>query len=247
MNVSVAQDGIGWRTRPDPRGLTSALQLMLAVWTLLVAGAALGPRLGRSPAVVLSFGAATWLMLAARPASGTAAMRPGVVVAGALAGFASYPAWAFLIVWVGLGIGLPPRLGAPPGAGSPLLWVATLVLAPVFEELLYRGRLLPALRARIGALPAIAASSLLFALPHLDPWNVLGTFCVGLMLGSVQLTSGSTALCIALHAGLNGACLLLGVPPVRELLAPLTSAALGGALLVGAVLASRRWHPRPGA
>jgi hypothetical protein len=69
--------------------------------------------------------------------------------------------------------------------------VSLVALAPIFEELVYRGRLLPALRARIRLLPAIVASSALFAIPHLDRWSVLGTFLVGLALA---LDPGAAAL-----------------------------------------------------
>ncbi len=109
--------------------------------------------------------------------------------------------------------------------------MAVIVCAPLFEELLYRERLLPALRARFGSPVAIVLSSLLFALPHLEPWNVLGTFAVGLLLGGVYVKTRSTAFCVAYHAGLNGACLISGVPPVDPVLDPLSSAIVGGALL----------------
>lgn len=239
MSGTFADRAIDSPVGPTRHGLVPTLQTVLVVWTLLVAGGALAPWLGGSLALFVSFGAATAWMLSTRPAPRSAAWRPGLLVAGAAAGFTSYPAWIAVILWIGLGLGLAPRAAAPPGAGSPLLWIALLFLAPVFEELLYRERLLPALRVRFGAPLAIALSSLLFALPHLDAWNVLGTFCVGLMLGSVQVTTGSTALCIALHAGLNGAFLALGIPPARALLSPAASAGLSVALLAAGVLALR--------
>ncbi len=204
---------------------------MLLVWTLLVLGALLVPRLGRDGAVFVSFAVVAALLLAVRPPRGRAAPVPSVVVAGGLAGFASYPAWIVAIASIGIGIGLPARLAEPQGAGSPWLWVAVLLGAPLFEELLYRERLLPALRARLGTPTAIALSSLLFALPHLEAWNVLGAFAVGLLLGAVYARTRSTALCIAYHAGLNSACLVSGVPPADPVLDPISSALVGGALL----------------
>jgi membrane protease YdiL (CAAX protease family) len=227
----------GWTTRHE---LVPTLQTVLVVWTLLVAGGALAPWLGGSLALFVSFGAATAWMLSTRPAPRSAAWRPGLLVAGVAAGFTSYPAWIAGILWIGLGLDLAPRAATPPGAGSPLVWIGMLLLAPVFEELLYRERVLAALRGRFGTPVALVASSLLFALPHFDAWNVVGAFCVGAWLGGVHLATGSTALCIALHAGLNGAALTLGVPPLRAPLSPLASAALGGALLAAGILASRR-------
>ena len=213
----------------------SSLLLLLASWTLLASGALLGEWIGRDAAVLASFAAVTILVAGTRPASSGKPIRLRVGAAALAAGFASYPAWAALITIVGLVLGLPWRYPTPPGAGSPALWVATLVLAPVFEELLYRERLLPALQAWIGAPLAIVATSALFALPHLEPWNVLGTFIVGLMLGTVYLATGSVALCIALHAGLNLACLVCGVPPVRLALGRFASAGLASTLLAASL------------
>jgi membrane protease YdiL (CAAX protease family) len=67
--------------------------------------------------------------------------------------------------------------------------------------------LLPPLCARLGAAPANDLTSGLFAIPHAEPWSVLGTFLVGLLLGAVYVASGSISLCIGLHAGLNLASL----------------------------------------
>jgi len=213
----------------------SASILLLASWSLLASGGLLSDRIGRDAAVLVSFAAVTALVVATPPRSSTSPIRLRAAAAAFAAGFASYPAWAALIVAGGLAVGLAPRPGTPPGAGSPALWIAVLVLAPVFEELLYRERLIPALRERIGAPLAVVATSALFALPHLEPWNVLGTFLVGLMLGAVYLGTAAIELCIALHAGLNLGCVACGVPPVRLALSP-SASALAGTLLLAASL-----------
>jgi membrane protease YdiL (CAAX protease family) len=139
----------------------------------------------------------------------------GLAALGAVAGFASYPAWILLIGAAGAALGLRPT--PPPARPSdPLLLVATLGLAPIFEEVLYRERLLLALRSRIPAVLAVAISSLLFALPHLEPWSMLATSLVGLALGALMLARRSLALCIGLHAGLNLAAFLFGIPSVQH-------------------------------
>ena len=239
MTEALASDLQSARMDGRDDALARSVGVMLLAWTLLALGALLVPRLGRDVAVFVSFAVVAALLLAIRPASGRAARIPSVVVAGGLAGFASYPAWIVGIASIGIGIGLPTRLAETPGAGSPWLWAAVLLGAPLFEELLYRERLLPALRARFGTPIAIALSSLLFALPHLEAWNVLGAFAVGLLLGAVYVRTRSTALCIAYHAGLNSACLISGVPPVDPFLDPLSSAIAGGALLALSVQRAR--------
>ena len=109
------------------------------------------------------------------------------------------------------------------------------MLAPVFEELLYRERLLAALAPRVGAPAAVFATSALFALPHLEPWHVVGTFFVGLGLGTVMRLGGSVGLCIAIHAGLNLASLVGGSPPT-QLALPATASAATGLVLCAAAL-----------
>ena len=239
MTEALASDLQSARMDGRDDALARSVGVMLLVWTLLAFGALLAPRLGRDVAVFVSFAVVAALLLAVRPARNRTARIPSVVVAGGLAGFASYPAWIVGIASLGIGIGLPTRLAEPPGAGSPLLWVAVLLGAPIFEELLYRERLLPALRAHLGTPIAVALSSLLFALPHLEAWNVLGAFAVGLLLGAVYLGTRSVALCIAYHAGLNSACLVSGVPPVDPVLDPISSALVGGALLALSLLLAR--------
>jgi membrane protease YdiL (CAAX protease family) len=110
--------------------------------------------------------------------------------------------------------------------------------------LLYRERLLPALRARLGAPVALLLSSTLFAAPHLEPWSVLTTFCVGLVLGGVFLATGRVELCMAHHAGLNAAVLVCGLPPRQAALTPLAAAWVGGGLLWLACQWTRRRAPR---
>ena len=221
-----------------------ALLLVLTAWSLLATQALLAPHLGRGAAVLLSFAAVTALVIATRRSQGDRApgRAAGLAALAALAGFASYPLWIPLIGAVGVMLGLRPA-PPPPRPDDPLLLVATLGLAPVFEELLYRERLLLALRSRIGGGLAVAISSLLFALPHLEAWSVLATSLVGLALGALMLAGGSVALCIGLHAGLNLAAVVCGIPPARWLL-PEWLAWLGGVgtLAVG-LLAARRGRP----
>jgi membrane protease YdiL (CAAX protease family) len=201
---------------------------MLAVWSLLLAGSVLDPLLGSGASVFVSFLLATALVLrtrtSGRPSSpGRAA---ALLAMGGLIGFAGYPAWVALIVWTGRQIGLPhaEALTAP---RAPLLLFSTLVLAPVFEEILYRERLLTALTPLAGAPLAVLLTSALFALPHLTSWSVLTTFLVGLTLGVVAHCGRSVALCIGVHMGLNLAAVLCGAPPSGWLL-PLPAAAMIG-------------------
>lgn len=225
--------------------LRTALLLLAAVWCVLLLGGGAATVVGSDGAALASFTAATALVWWSRGGrrSGTWRKHGAAWGAGLLAGFAILPellsqgqSLAGLLgvaaPWVG---DLVPKL-----AGSPALWVATLGLAPVWEERLYRQQVLGALQPHIGAVGAVALSSLLFALPHIQPWMVLGTFVTGLGLGALMLTTGSLALCMGLHAGLNLAVWVYGVPPCGCGSPGLLGAVAGVLVLAVAVLALRR-------
>jgi membrane protease YdiL (CAAX protease family) len=218
----------------------AALLLVATAWSLLASQALLAPHLGRPAAVFACFAAVTLLVAATRRRAQdrTLARATGLTALASLAGFASYPIWIAAIGSAGRALGL--RATPPPAPPEHLLLVVSVLgLAPVFEELLYRERLLPALRARLGAVPALLLSSLLFALPHLEPWAMLATGLVGLGLGGLLLATGSVAPCIGLHAGLNLAAIVCGIPP-RRLVLPLPLALPAGVLLVAAALLAAR-------
>lgn len=208
---------------------------MATVWTVLALGGALGEA-AHGRAIV--FGLATLLVLLVRPHSARPPARTPSLLCF-LVGYASLPAWVWVCWNIGSYVGIPPVSPVPPALGDPLVWLSALLLAPVFEELLYRERLLPALRARLGAPAAVLLSSLLFALPHLEAWSVLTTFAVGLMLGVLMLAGRSVYPCITLHMGLNAGALLCGLPPARWALDVVASALVGSGLLAFALRRQR--------
>ena len=219
--------------------------LLASVWCLLLLGSALVPWLGGQGARLGAYAAGVLLLLVARPRGRGPAPLLAALFAGA-SGFAALPAWLALVAALGGAVGLAP---ARAGVGAPdaSAWLANVALAPVLEELLYRERLLPALRARVGAPAALALSSAAFAAPHLEPWSMLTTGCVGLALGGVFLATGRVEPCIAGHAGLNAAALACGLPPERAALPPLAAACLASALIAVAIAVARTagHGPRP--
>jgi uncharacterized protein len=97
------------------------------------------------------------------------------------------------------------RTALAEGALLPL-WVAMIVVAPVGEEILFRGFLFRGfIHEPRNALPGILAISLIWAVLHLQ-YDWFGTalvFVLGLFLGLVRLWSGSTTLVILLHMLVN--------------------------------------------
>jgi membrane protease YdiL (CAAX protease family) len=116
--------------------------------------------------------------------------------------------FVFVVLPLQLGIdikanSLKPDYQTAQLSGSlPLLWLTTVVLAPVSEELVFRGFLYRGWSAsRIGSIGTIALTSGLWAMLHQYDWiGTLAIFSTGLTLGWLRQRSGSTTLTIVLHA-----------------------------------------------
>jgi len=81
--------------------------------------------------------------------------------------------------------------------------IATL-LAPLAEEVAFRGYLLSALRTHLRPGAAIAASSVLFAAMHLDPVRFPAVLFLGAFLGWLAWRAGSLWPAVAAHSANNG-------------------------------------------
>jgi membrane protease YdiL (CAAX protease family) len=89
------------------------------------------------------------------------------------------------------------------------LFLTIAGLAPCFEELLFRGFLLPWAGERWGAAWGLAASSLLFGFIHLQPWALPLLATLGFVLGLAARRGGSLWTSIAVHAFWNGSIFVL--------------------------------------
>jgi len=100
---------------------------------------------------------------------------------------------------------LPSASGASLAADGLLM----LVLAPLAEEILFRGFIFGALLDRLRPLAAAALSALLFAGAHLawEPQAFLSLFCLGLVSAYTYLLTRSLLPSIVLHVGYNAAIL----------------------------------------
>jgi membrane protease YdiL (CAAX protease family) len=74
------------------------------------------------------------------------------------------------------------------------------VVAPVVEELIFRGLILQGFRRNYTAFTAVVMSALLFALFHLNPWQFPATFVLGLFLGWIMLRTNNILLAILGHS-----------------------------------------------
>lgn len=84
------------------------------------------------------------------------------------------------------------------------------IIAPVVEELIFRGLILQGLRKNYRAFTAIIISALLFSLFHLNPWQMPATFILGFILGWIMLRTHNILLAIIGHS-LNNTVVLLTI------------------------------------
>jgi membrane protease YdiL (CAAX protease family) len=89
------------------------------------------------------------------------------------------------------------------------LFLTVSLLAPCFEELLFRGFLLPVLAQRQRLALALVLSALLFGAIHLQPAGLPTLSTLGLVLGLALRHTGSLRTPILIHACWNGAQFLL--------------------------------------
>jgi hypothetical protein len=89
-----------------------------------------------------------------------------------------------------------------------IFFFTAAVLAPFFEELIFRGFLLPSLTRYFPVWLAILASSLLFAIAHLNLSEVLPLFVLGCVLGVVYSRSRNLLASMVLHSLWNSGTLI---------------------------------------
>lgn len=85
-----------------------------------------------------------------------------------------------------------------------------ITLAPIVEELIFRGVILNRLKIRFGIVPAIFVSAIIFALVHFD-LNILGRLIFGVLCAILFFQTRNIVNCIILHALNNASVFILPV------------------------------------
>jgi hypothetical protein len=93
---------------------------------------------------------------------------------------------------------------ATDAVGVVLLVLVVVVLAPVIEELFFRGLLLRSLERRVGRWGALIISSLVFGAVHLQALQFLALTVIGLVLGWLTQHFGRLGPAIWAHVAFNG-------------------------------------------
>ncbi|MHB9002916.1 MAG: CPBP family glutamic-type intramembrane protease [Coriobacteriia bacterium] len=94
-------------------------------------------------------------------------------------------------------------------AGLALSIALVVIIAPLAEEMVFRGIILGALGARWGALTGLLGSALIFALYHLTPWQIVPIFILGIACGWLTQHRGSLWPAVWLHVLYNAVPVVL--------------------------------------
>jgi membrane protease YdiL (CAAX protease family) len=84
--------------------------------------------------------------------------------------------------------------------------VMVCILAPILEEMLFRGIILRSFLQQYSRGTAIIGSAALFGFAHLNLYQYIAAVVMGMFLGWLYERSKSLLPCIALHAAYNSAC-----------------------------------------
>ncbi|MBU3159384.1 CPBP family intramembrane metalloprotease [Clostridium frigoris] len=106
-----------------------------------------------------------------------------------------------LIFWI-RGISMPSfinevfnELAVPPIVSI----IGVIIVAPIYEEIIFRGILLKGMSKKINPFIAIVVSALLFAIVHMNIPQGINAFLLGIVLGFIYLSSKSIYLSIFAH------------------------------------------------
>jgi membrane protease YdiL (CAAX protease family) len=91
------------------------------------------------------------------------------------------------------------------------------VLAPVFEELLYRGIVLNKLRSGFSIFGAIIIQALFFGIVHMNIVQGTYAFLIGIILGYVVIWTGSLYSSIILHVVINSFSTIMSNMQIKDI------------------------------
>lgn len=89
-------------------------------------------------------------------------------------------------------------------------FMKVVIIAPIIEELIFRGIIMHGFMRNYPNVIAILISALFFALFHLNPWQFPATFLLGILLGWTMVITRNIFVCIAGHA-INNLLVLLSI------------------------------------
>ncbi len=110
--------------------------------------------------------------------------------------------------------------GGSHGLGTVIVGVCTVIGAPFFEELFFRGLLLRALARLFGSVggwvgpaAAVAVTGVLFGLAHAESLQLLGLAVFGILLSAIAYRTGRLGMSMCAHATFNLTAVAIAVVP----------------------------------
>lgn len=89
-------------------------------------------------------------------------------------------------------------------AGPFMRFISVCVVAPIMEEVLFRGFILGSLKKEMHPWIAVAVSAVVFAIAHGTPIGIMYTLLLGLLMGWLTVTFKSIVPSVLLHMAYNG-------------------------------------------
>ena len=118
----------------------------------------------------------------------------------------------FIDLLTSWGCNLPSSVTSEQIKANPVLAVVVACILPAInEELVFRGLLCSGLKEKLGNLPAVLLTGLLFALFHGNPAQTLHQFALGCLLSMVALSTKSVVLPVVAHLFNNLTTLVLAM------------------------------------
>ena len=231
-------DAAGQALRIPRWGLWDVLITLAGTWALaIIAGLLLFAFTGSLPIQILVGSSVPWIFLAGWPLLSTklrgngARIDLGISLTWADAGLGALGGLAALVLAAGAAMLTSLVFGdfsslAGDAAGelqqqgsrwTLLLFILMIVVvAPMVEELAFRGLFFAALRKRgEGPVVTIVVTAVAFAVFHLEPTRLGVLLCVGLVLGFVRFRTGSVGASMVAHGVVNAPAalfVLFGLP-----------------------------------
>lgn len=86
---------------------------------------------------------------------------------------------------------------------SPTIWklfIMVVIVAPIVEEVLFRGIILKGYLTHYSTKKALIVSAIFFGIVHLNPYQIVATFFAGIFIGWLYIRTKSLMLCIFAHS-----------------------------------------------
>ena len=124
----------------------------------------------------------------------------GVLAAGICVFCFIFPAQWFAVLLEKIGYNFSTEIPLDGALDVTLCVIVTVIIAPVCEELVFRGALLTGLTKKFGVIPSVILSGLAFSLMHMNPEQTVYQFFMGCVCAYLAICSGSVRCPMIVHA-----------------------------------------------